>query len=117
MGTLARALGVFGFFRCRWVHTHAPWGTLDFLECALGVLGSNRVVMCTLGHLGGGSVHPWSLCSLKRALGIVRFLRDLGCRWVHPGSLRSLASTLGVLGSSRDFRFTVYTLEIGGFIR
>ena len=79
-GSIGCALGIVGSIRGRWVHSGAPWRSLDssvFTRCALRVVGFTWV-----------------------RLGIVVFTMMLtGCLWVHPGLLGTLGSALG------EFRF------------
>ena len=80
LGSLARALGVVVLLRVRWVHSHAP----------LGSMGSSGVVAFTSANPGSGWVRPGSMGSLGCALGVVRFIRGpsgpSGAPWESGGS-------------------------------
>ena len=86
LGSFEFALGVVGFIRGCWVHSGAPFvnpGWLVSFGCALGSL-------CISGVVG---VRP---CVIIRFSCMLR-----GGHWVHPGSLGSFPRALGVVGFFR----------------
>ena len=85
--------GCRGFIRGRWVHSGAPWGSMD----------SCRVVKFTRLRPGGHCVHVGSLDSLVFALGVVGFIWN---HWVDSGS------PFGLLGSSTVVEFTMWHLHL-----
>ena len=89
LGSLAFAVGVVGFFRCRWVHS--GWSS--------GVVGFTRL------RPGGGCVNPGSLDSLKFALVDAGFIWGLLVHSISPWE------SLGSCG------FTRVRPGVDGFIR
>ena len=92
----AYTLGVVLFIWCRLVRLPFPWGRWvhlwslgSFLRLGIFGFASMRPVV--------RAVHPMSLGSLARALGVVGFIQG---RWVHS------FAPLGSLGSSMDVWFS-----------
>ena len=87
--------GVVVYIRDRWAHSSSlRWS-----------LGSSGVIGFTRVHSGGRSVYLWSLCSLVRSLGVVRFIRGRWVdsivtwgRWVRSRAPQGSCGLSGVVG-------------------
>ena len=101
------AMDVVGFIRGRWVLVGAlsgsrvHWGSLGSLAYVPDVMGivwgSSEIAEFIGARPGVRRVHPGSLSSLWRALGVVGFIR---CVWVHAGAP---CGSSGLIGFTRVF--------------
>ena len=102
LGSLAFAVGVVGFFRCRWVHSGWSSGVVGFTRLRPGGGYVNQGSLDSL-KFALVDAHLGSIGSLNFALGVTGFMRvhsgSPWGRWVHQESLGSLRSPLGSLGS------------------